>query len=140
MRKTYVVSSLKIFQRLKFSIDSNQRLIRLRNWFSPLLKIKSFDSTQETAENLLNELKYQISESSNSGEFSPGLVTVLRLIQYLSIVPENQFILGAKIELKYDYMILKFYSLGIYPLLINILEVNTNFFFSSKVQFEFVLN
>jgi hypothetical protein len=112
-----------------FKIDSNQRLIRLRNWFSPLLKLKSFDHTQETADNLINELKYQINESNNSGELSPSLITLLRMIQHLSIPPENQFILGAKIELKYDYMLLKFYSNGIYSLLINILEVNLSFRF-----------
>jgi hypothetical protein len=105
-------------------LDSNQRLIRLRNWFLPLLKIKSFNHTDETAENLINELKNQLNESTNSGEISSGLITVLRIIQYLSIPPENQFILGAKIELKYDYMLLKLYSHGIYSLLITILEVN----------------
>jgi hypothetical protein len=89
--------------------------------------MKSFDHTQETADNLINELKYQINESNNSGELSPSLITLLRMIQHLSIPPENQFILGAKIELKYDYMILKFYSNGIYSLLINILEVNLLF-------------
>ncbi|CAF3511851.1 unnamed protein product [Rotaria sp. Silwood1] len=101
---------------------SNQRLIRLRNWFSPLLKIKSFDHTQQTAENLINELKNQLNESNNTGEFSPGLITILRIIQYLSIPSENQFILGAKIEIKYDYMLLKLHHYGIYSLLINILE------------------
>ncbi|CAF3938847.1 unnamed protein product [Adineta steineri] len=101
---------------------SNQRLVRLRNWFSPLLKIKSFDHTQETAINLINEVKTQLNESNNSGELSPNLITLLRIIQYLSIPPDNQFILGAKIELKYDYMLLKLYSNGIYSLLITILE------------------
>jgi hypothetical protein len=116
-------------------LDSNQRLIRLRNWFLPLLKIKSFDHTQETAENLFNELKVQLNESTNSEEFSPGLITVLRIIQYLSIPPENQFVLGAKIELKYDYMLLKLYSHGIYSLLITILEVKFLQFFFSKINF-----
>ncbi len=107
-------------------LDSNQRLIRLRNWFLPLLKIKSFNHTDETAENLINELKNQLNESTNSGEISAGLITVLRIIQYLSIPPENQFILGAKIELKYDYMLLKLHGHGIYSLLITILEKSAN--------------
>jgi hypothetical protein len=67
----------------------------------------------------------------NVGEFSPSLLTILRIIQYLSIPPENQFILGAKIELKYDDMLLKLFSNGIYPLLINVLDVSL--FFSLSV-------
>lgn len=106
-------------------LDSNQRLVRLRNWLLPLSKIKSLDHTEETAENLVNELKTQLTESNQSGELSPGLVTILRIIQSISLPPENQFVLGAKIELKYDYMLLKLYSKGIYPLLITILEVNS---------------
>ena len=90
----------------------------------PLLKLKSFDHRQETAEILINEIKTSIQEWNHSGEFSPGLVTLLRIIQHLSISPESQFVLGAKIELKYDDMLLKVYSLGIYPLLIDILNVN----------------
>lgn len=78
-----------------------------------------------------------MNESTNSGEFSPGLITILRIIQYLSIPPENQFTLGAKIELKYDYMILKFYSHGIYPLLITILEVN-DFYLSLRILVFFI--
>jgi hypothetical protein len=129
----FLLSNKNLIYQCK--LDSNQRLIRLRNWFLPLLKIKSFDHTQETAENLINELKNQLNESTNSGEFSPGLITVLRIIQHLSIPPENQFILGAKIELKYDYMLLKLYSHGIYSLLITILEVNYFFFRFFKINF-----
>ncbi|UJR28969.1 hypothetical protein I4U23_010187 [Adineta vaga] len=101
---------------------SNQRLVRLRNWFLPLRTIQTFDYRQETAENLIKEVKNQMNESNNSGDLSPALMTLLRLIQHLSIPPETQFVVGAKIELKYDYMLLKFYSNGIYSLLINILE------------------
>lgn len=116
--------SIAFSYRSRFLLDSNQRLTRLRNWLLPLLKIKSFDHTEETAHNLINELKTQLTESNNAGELSPGLVTVLRIIQLLSLPPENQFVLGAKIELKYDYILLKLYSNGIYPLLISTLEVN----------------
>ena len=70
------------------------------------------------------ELKYQLSESAISVELSPGLITVLRIMQHLCLPTENQFIIGAKIELKFDYMLLKLYSNGVYPLLINILEVS----------------
>ncbi|CAF1554201.1 unnamed protein product, partial [Adineta ricciae] len=101
---------------------SNQRLVRLRNWFLPLRNIQLFTYGEETAENLVKEVKNQMSESNTSGDFSPALITLLRVIQHLSIPPENQFVVGAKIELKYDYMLLKFYSNGIYSLLINILE------------------
>ena len=116
-------------------LDSNRRLVRLRNWFLPLLTIKSFDYTNETCENLIKELKNQINESIISEEFSPGLITLLRIIQYLSIPSDNQFVLGAKIELKYDYMLLKLYSHGIYSLLINILEVRIILFFDFSFVF-----
>ena len=91
--------------------------------FGPLLKLKSFDHTLETAENLFHELKFQFNESLTAGDFSLGLVMVLRVAQHLSLPPDNQFVLGAKVELKYDYMLLKLFSLGLYPLLLKILEV-----------------
>ena len=100
-----------------------------------------FTYGEETAENLVKEVKNQLSESNTSGDFSPALITLLRVIQHLSIPPENQFVVGAKIELKYDYMLLKFYSNGIYSLLINILEVCHFFYtsFSSKKALFFLL-
>ena len=104
-------------------LDSNQRLVRVRQWLSPLSKMKSFDHSQETADHLISALKTHLQESNQSGELAPGLMIVVRLIQYLSIPPERQFVVGAKIELKYDYMMLKFYSSGIYLLLIRLLEV-----------------
>jgi hypothetical protein len=107
------------------NLDSNQRLVRLRQWLSPLSKIKSFDDSQDTADSLISEFKCQLSESNHSGELSPGLVTVLRVIQHLSIAPDSQFVLGAKVELKYDSMLSKLFSQGIHTLLINVLEVST---------------
>ena len=103
-----------------------------------MLKLRSFDHTDETVMNLITELKNQLTESTNSGEFSPGLITVLRIIQHFSIPPENQFVPGAKIELKYDYMILKLHSQGIYSLLVTILEVNP--FFFSEYELDFFLD
>ena len=110
-------------------------MTRLRHWLLPLLKIKSFDHTEEIATNLVSELKNQLTESNNAGELSPGLVTVLRIIQLLALSPENQFVLGAKIELKYDYILFKLYSDGIYPLLISILEVNDHLFWINNSFF-----
>ena len=129
LRETFVSLEMKSISRRMFSIalDSNQRLVRLRQWLSPLVKLKQFDHSQETADNLISELKSLLQESSQSGELSPGLLTVLRLIQYLSIAPESQFTLGAKIELKYDYMLLKLFHQGIYSLLIIVLEVSVCF-------------
>ena len=98
------------------------------------MKIKSFDHTEETGADLVGELKNQLTESNNAGELSPGLVTVLRIIQSLCLPPDNQFVLGAKIELKYDYILLKLYSDGIFPLLIGILEVN-DLFLTSDHEF-----
>lgn len=116
-------------ERRKFEfLVSTQRFVRLKSWFSPLLKLKSFEPTDETAEILMKEFEIQFNESMNSGEFSPSLVTILRLIQHFSISPENQYTLGAQIQLKYDYLLLKFYHQGIYSLLITLLQVNFCFY------------
>lgn len=95
----------------------------MRQWLCPLRKFRLFDHTQETADHLLNEIKSQLNESNTAGELSPSLVTLLRAVQHACIPPEHQFTPGAKIELKYDYMLLKFFSNGIYALLTAILEV-----------------
>lgn len=107
-------------------LDTNQRLVRLRQCLSPLLKLKGFDSSEENAEILIKELKTQLQETHQSGELAASLVTILRLIQHFSIPPENQFVVGAKIELKYDFMLLKLFGHGLYPLLLDVLEVRSS--------------
>ncbi|CAF0900246.1 unnamed protein product, partial [Didymodactylos carnosus] len=69
---------------------TNQRLLRLRYWLQPLLKIKTFDSTQETIDAVMTELKCQINDT-RTNELAPGLVTVLRIMKYLVVPPDSQF-------------------------------------------------
>lgn len=107
-----------------FHSDSNQRLMRVRQWLSPLSKLKSFEQSQELAEHLIAELKKLLQESTQSGELASGLMTIVRLIHHLCIPPDNQFVVGAQIELKYDMFLLKLYSLGFYSLTIRVLEVS----------------
>lgn len=104
-------------------LDSNQRLVRLRQWLSPLIKLNDFQHSEENAEILIKELRNSLNESTQTGDLPASLMTNLRLIQHFLIPPDHQFVPGAKIELKYDFMLLKFFSHGIYSLLIDVLNV-----------------